>query len=177
MCATPPVASTMDSVALMYGLRAWARQVQTHAGFYKWWLAMKKELNPRKEKQIADLLEEAGPVGNDAARAALPIADFIGHELVLAIPAGGSLSSKVARKLLSNKRRLKSEEGLAAKIGESAEALASAGIIDIAEAESGKRGRRLFEVRKRSWLQIRETEGALAVVERLLLTAEDFEGH
>ena len=165
----------MDSFALMYGLRAWARQVQTHIGFYQWWAAMQSDLkssNPRKEKQLADALEEGGPVGID--KSALAIVDFIGHELVAAIPCGDVLTNKQARAIFKNKYRTKSETGLASQIADVAGGLASKGLIDIEEPDSRKAGRAIVNYRKRSWAHVFGSDDALAEATRLLLTAENF---
>ena len=56
--ARPPNHQLIGQFAVMYGIRAWFRQLAFHSGYYTYTLKVKKTLKPSKKQTLGDKLEE-----------------------------------------------------------------------------------------------------------------------
>ena len=182
----------MNVFELVYAIHAWLRQLHIHCAYYRWHDDLKSRTDG-SNKALCTLFESAEDPGCGNKQGSLPLVDYIARELLAHPGWRDKVSNKQARELVRNRARLAKESNLAAKI-QALEMLIKESLVHSTECAEGKeagdgedagegsskgrsrrRGRPLMFFCKRSWDMISQDEKAVAAVERLMLTVDNFQ--
>lgn len=179
------------------GVSFLSSQVHIHSAFYRWFDELKGRCDG-SAKSLRELFESAGGPGASSMKADLALPDYIAHELISHPSCQGVMSTSAARDLLRHKSRIAKEKDVAKKVKDVVEGLISEGVLKEVQApgapdggeapevpaagvaakakvSKARPGRKVVYFKKLAWTDIASNPPALAAVQRILCTADDFE--
>ena len=172
-----------NSWELMAGVHWWLRQLELHAGLYRFWSKRLREAvgSPRPEQALIQAMANGTQAGAPPGRSLTGV-DRLKFGILVSpkFKHGQGFSASTFREWLKA-RHQKDYQDLAKQVKDAVEALVSCGLLvvdeDVSLSQSGKkrRGRRVEWFRKAKWTDVVNSTDAIAEVVRLELARDHFE--
>eukprot|EP00969_Alexandrium_andersonii_P258074 11410966-Alexandrium_andersonii.AAC.1 len=95
---------------MVYGVRAWFRQLHYHLLFYRWYEARKQACGSDRPSELCAAFENArGPVARARKSMEMTVVDFVAHEMLSKPGSAEVISSKDVWGWVRQKAKLKGE--------------------------------------------------------------------